>query len=89
MGTHREGDLERLSAEILSYLESHRDAADTVEGIAHWWIKRQRLEDAMGRVQRALDRLVADARIEARPSPAGRILYKLRDGSPVAGQDAD
>jgi hypothetical protein len=88
MGTHRDGDLARLSAEILRYLESHRDAADTVEGIARWWIKRQRLEDTLRQVQWALDRLVADARIEVRVSPAGRTLYQLRGRIPDAGQDA-
>jgi hypothetical protein len=92
MGDHAEspascpctrGDADALAAEILRYLQAHRAASDTVEGIARWWIKRQRLEDTLERVQSALDLLVADARLVTRESPSGRVLYRL----PTDGDD--
>jgi hypothetical protein len=72
-----ERDADALAGEILRYLRGHRAASDTVEGIARWWIKRQRLEDTLERVQSALDLLVADARLVTRESPSGRVLYRL------------
>lgn len=72
-----DADAQALAAEILSYLESHEVAADTVEGIAHWWIKRQRIEETTARVQRALDLLVSEARLQSRLTPSGCTLYML------------
>lgn len=70
-------DADALAGEILRYLRSHRHASDTTEGIAHWWIKRQRLEDSLEHVQAALDLLVADDRLVARTSRAGLVVYEL------------
>jgi hypothetical protein len=74
-------DADALAGEILRYLQTHRHASDTVEGISRWWIKRQRLEDTLERVQSALDLLVADARVVTRESPSGRLLYRLPPGA--------
>ena len=78
----RKPDADALAGEILRYLQSHHHASDTTEGIARWWIKRQRLEDTLAHVQAALDQLVADARVVARRSKAGRVVYAL---GPSAG----
>jgi len=51
-------DIERISGEIHQYLLKHPNAADTVEGIARWWLVRQRYQDAMFVVQEALEYLV-------------------------------
>lgn len=88
-GTNPEVDLDALAGKILSYLETHGEAADTVEGIARWWIKRQRLEEAVVRVQCALDRLVIEARLQSRVTPSGRTLYMLPgERRPSADGDA-
>lgn len=70
-------DARALADEILRYLHSHHRACDTPEGIARWWIKRQRLEDTVERVQAALDLLVADNRVVAQGSGGGPSLYRL------------
>ncbi len=75
-----ERGLDALADEILRYLHSHSSAADTTEGIARWWINRQRIEDTVTRVQSALDRLVAEEQIEPRVIPGGETLYSLRQG---------
>lgn len=74
--------MDALAGEILRYLQTHQTASDTAEGIVRWWIKRQRLEDTLVRVQAALDRLVADAVVVPRLTPAGRTLYLLRQDGP-------
>ncbi len=67
MSRHDEPDLARLSDEILCYLRAHPQAADTVDGIVGWWLPRQRYDEAVDRVQHALDKLVA--------SGDGTVLY--------------
>lgn len=76
-----QSDADALAGEILRYLRAHRHACDTTEGIARWWIKRQRLEDTQERVQAALNLLLADARVVARTSSSGVVLYQL--GAPA------
>lgn len=77
MCTCEEGGVDALAGEILRYLRARSRAADSANGIAEWWIKRQRLEDCLVQVQFALDRLVAADLIEARITPAGKMLYRL------------
>jgi Fe2+ or Zn2+ uptake regulation protein len=70
--------VDRLAAEILRYLRGHPHASDSVEGIAQWWIKRQRLEETLDQVQQALDRLVARSLVQSHTSAAGGTRYSLR-----------
>lgn len=51
-------EIKELSLEILRYLQSHPHAADSVEGIAKWWIYRQRVTEMVNKVQMALDYMV-------------------------------
>jgi hypothetical protein len=83
-----EQGVDALAAEILRYLHSHSTAADTTEGIARWWINRQRIEDTVTRVQSALDRLVAQAQVEPRLIPGGMTLYLLRQGDDSPAGDS-
>lgn len=48
-----------LAIEILTYLEHHPRACDTLVGIARWWILRQRIEAMTHEVKAALDQLVS------------------------------
>lgn len=43
---------------ILRYLNQHADAQDTLEGIAHWWLLHQVIEQHLPLVKQALADLV-------------------------------
>jgi Fe2+ or Zn2+ uptake regulation protein len=76
MGDTEESRITQLRDEILKYLDAHPQAADTVEGIANWWLPRQRYEEDIQKVQQALDGLV-ERRLVAKTTLAdGTILYE-------------
>ena len=47
----------RLAEEIIRYLENRPDAADTVEGISRWWLMKQRFQNSIAQVEKALEYL--------------------------------
>jgi Fe2+ or Zn2+ uptake regulation protein len=61
---------------ILRYLHSHPDAADTVEGIAKWWLPANWCVDACT-VQSALARLEAQGLVHRRTNADAHELYSL------------
>lgn len=63
-----------LADEILRYLQNHPNAVDTVEGIAKWWVWRQRITELVNRVQLALDYLVEQRSLITR-EVAGKVVY--------------
>lgn len=83
MGKIDEPNLAQLSDEILSYLRAHPQAFDTVEGIVEWWLPRQRYEEAVDRVQQALDELVAQGLVEKTTLVDGTVLYADRAQKPL------
>jgi hypothetical protein len=50
---------EELCDAIAGYLARHPDAADTLQGIAEWWLPMQRIEAEVEQVTRAVELLVA------------------------------
>jgi hypothetical protein len=74
-----ESDLRGLQVDILSYLLEHPEAKDTVEGIMHWWLPRQRAQVGIDDVRHALDELVNKGWLAA--TSAGQTkLYALEPG---------
>ena len=72
-------DAERVGLvadEIVRYLGSHPNAADTLEGIRRWWLAQIRYDEARNIVQRALDRLVADGSVLPEATADGGTLYR-------------
>jgi hypothetical protein len=76
-------EVDLIAHEILEYLAKHQFAADTVEGICHWWISKQRIEEAQQRVLAALQHLVKNERVVRRRLPDGTLLYS----APTQEQD--
>ena len=74
-------EIEDLAEEITRYLQEHDGVADTLEGVAHWWILRQRLQEEQSKVQQAMDYLCAKGLVKARELPDGEILYSATGGS--------
>lgn len=48
---------------MLSYLQEHPDAKDTLEGIAQWWLLRQCSERKLAEVKRGVSVLLAQGLI--------------------------
>lgn len=67
---------DELAGHIAAYLEHHPQAADTVDGIAHWWVQRQRYRTAATQIQQALDRLQAQGVVSTTTSATGRLVYR-------------
>jgi hypothetical protein len=69
-----------IKQEILRYVRAHAHSAETPEGVARWWLARQRFEDTIGMVTAALDELVADGSLERHVLPGGTPVYRARRG---------
>lgn len=65
-----------LAAEVMGYLQSHPNAADTPEGIARWWISRQRLTENVAAVRDSLALLVEAGRVRVELTRDGRQVYR-------------
>jgi hypothetical protein len=70
---------------VLSYLADHPDAMDTLEGIAEWWIERERIRLDVLAVSRALGRLMDRGVIE-KVGAGERALYRLTRGPTDGGR---
>jgi hypothetical protein len=64
---------------VMEYLEAQPKACDTIEGIAHWWVMSQQVNDAMFAVKRALDELKARGYIREKRKADGQILYCVQE----------
>ena len=62
--------------EIERYLQSHPNAADTVEGIVKWWLQRQRYIETIDCVHTALDVLVKKGSVVKRTNADGKNVYR-------------
>lgn len=68
---------ERAMAEaICAYLEEHPLAADTIGGIAEWWIGRQRIRTDVEKIARVVGCLTEMQILEA-VTIGGRVAYRL------------
>jgi len=71
------GDDREVESAVLAYLDRHPGASDTLDGIAQWWLPRQRYVTARQRIEGVLARLVADGVLQRRRLPDGTALYAL------------
>jgi hypothetical protein len=69
-----------LAQEIMRYFEDHPKASDSVQGIAKWWLKHQRYVEAEERVELALDRLVAEGKIQKIRTSDSTSVYVYKKG---------
>ena len=59
-----EVNVAEIADAIGRYLKRHPKASETVEGVAKWWLRRQRYNDSIELVQQALDYLEATGRVK-------------------------
>ena len=77
---------QELADAVLSYLAEHPAAMDTIEGIAEWWLTRQRVRVAVERVARVLGRQTEEGVLEAvGAGPSRRYRLRQGDSQPLAG----
>jgi Fe2+ or Zn2+ uptake regulation protein len=76
MSHKSDDDAQAVAAEIVRYLRQHAEAADTVEGVARWWLSRQRYEEAIATVERAMAMLVNRQMVEKHTLPDGTAVYR-------------
>lgn len=72
-------DLHDIADTIDRYLVSCPEASETVEGVARWWLARQRYNDSLELVQCALDVLESQGRVERIKAGKGAVLYRKSD----------
>ena len=68
-------EIEDVAEQILGYLGRHPAAADTLEGVARWWLTLQQLNESVVDVQLALELLKNRGLVVVRRNPDGRTLY--------------
>ena len=69
-------DKDKACQHILGYLLDNPDAGDTLEGIADWWLLKQRIRFETLTVAQAVAQLVNDGLITAQQGPDSRIIYR-------------
>jgi hypothetical protein len=62
---------------IVGYLTRHPEAADTLDGIAAWWVPMQRIETEVAEVTKAVEVLIARGVLES-VSVGAQQCYRLR-----------
>ena len=73
-GTAREHELSSL---LFGYLSEHPGAADTLRGIAQWWVARQQIRVELDLLAKVLDRLVCEGQLEV-SGHGPQAVYRLR-----------
>jgi hypothetical protein len=69
---------ETLARQILSYLEKHPQAGDTLEGIAAWWLEHECIEKAVEDVGEALRYLAGKGALQAHKIKNSPTIYKIK-----------
>ena len=64
-----------MALHIFNYLQQHTSAGDSLEGIARWWVLRQRLDESLRQVQAALEELKGRGLVVECRTPDRRKLY--------------
>ena len=77
-----QSDVIRLANEIRRYLETHPNAADTINGITRWWLPRQRFEETATKIQQAMEYLESEAEVKRETSHSGEQVYYRVKRSP-------
>lgn len=70
-------NIQAVADEIISYIRKHPNAVDSVEGIASWWITRERYSTAINIVQDALNMLESSGRLLKSTTGNGKEIYSL------------
>lgn len=77
-------DVIAVAVAIRSYLRDHPNAADTVEGIARWWLSGDAGNARLANVQRAIEQLVNRGEMVRKTLRDGTVIYeRTKRGNPI------
>jgi hypothetical protein len=68
-------EIQDIAQVIERYLSAHPNAADTVEGIANYWLKSGRVKATAEQVQQAISLLIDWGLMSQKTLPDGTALY--------------
>jgi hypothetical protein len=76
-------DVDATAAKIRRYLLEHPKAADTLEGVAVWWLSGNTSRAWLSTVQDAVNKLVLSGEAVKQTLPDGTVIYERnkRDGA--------
>ena len=63
--------------EILEYLARQPDARDTIEGILQWWVLDSCIRNWSPKIAETVAQLVEQGFLQEKPSPDGKIFYRV------------
>ncbi len=69
-------DLAVLAAAIRGYLSGHPNAADTLEGVARWWLRGRSGNALLTDVERAMEQLVTTGDVLRHTLSDGTVIYE-------------
>ncbi len=72
--------MSNIADEIARYLREHPEAADSLDGIRHWWLPQLRLQEASAQIEQALFELLERGVIVRQVMPDGTVLYRRAEG---------
>ncbi len=75
-------EIRAVADEIARHLREHGSVADTLDGIAQWWLMQQRVREENKKVERAMDYLCDQGLVEKRVLQSGEVLYSARAKTP-------
>ncbi len=68
-------DVQKVAAQIKRYIRNRPNAADSLQGIATWWLRQKKIEENFQLVEEAVTLLLAQGVIEKRTLRVGEDLY--------------
>lgn len=74
-------DIDALATAIRRYLLDHPNAADTLEGVARWWLAGGAGEAWLSTVQRAIEQLVKRGEMVGQTLRDGTVIYERTKGN--------
>ena len=68
-------EIDELEKRIRGYLREHPSAADTLEGVAVWWLSGSAEGGWLENVRRAIEQLVARGEVARKTMIDGTVIY--------------
>ena len=69
-------DIAAVAAAIRRYLRDHPNAADTLDGIARWWLSGNSGDELLTDVERAMQQLVTQGEVVRQTLLDGTVIYE-------------